>query len=194
MILLVGLGNPGKEYEQTRHNVGFMAVDSFIRRYCFNEFKSKFKGQITEGNIENNKVLILKPSTYMNLSGESVSAVCRFYKIPLENVIVFQDDMDLPVGKIKVKRGGSSGGHNGIKSIDSHLGNNYMRVRIGVSKPVLKKQVVDWVLSKFSPEDKDILDEKLSLMADYLPLLLKNDSENFMNKLVFQGKDKKNGI
>lgn len=193
-MLLVGLGNPGKEYEQTRHNVGFMAVDAFIHRYSFGEFKSKFKGELAEGYVNNEKVLILKPMTYMNLSGEAVATVCRFYKIPVENMIVFHDDMDLPVGKIKVKIGGGSGGHNGIKSIDSHMGVYYTRVRIGISKPVSKEQVVDWVLSKFHPEDKNLLNERLEQIADYLPLLLRHDSENFMNKLVLQGKDKKNGI
>lgn len=188
MILLVGLGNPGKEYEQTRHNVGFMAVDSFVHRHSFNEFKSKFKGELAEGVVNDEKVLVLKPLTYMNLSGEAVIAVCRFYKIPVENVIVFHDDMDLPLGKVKVKVGGGSAGHNGIKSIDNHLGNCYTRVRIGISKPVLREQVVDWVLSKFNQEDKNILNERFEQISNYLPLLLHNDIENFMNKLVVSGK------
>ena len=190
MILLVGLGNPGSEYALTRHNVGFMAVDNFVHRYSFNGFKSKFKGLIADGTVKNEKVMILKPQTYMNLSGESVRAVCDFYKIPVQNVIVFHDDMDLPVGKLKVKIGGGSGGHNGIKSIDSHLGNNYMRVRIGISKPVLKEQVVDWVLSKFSSTDQNILNEQFDLIADSLDLLVKGDSSNFMNKIALSRKDK----
>ncbi len=194
MILLVGLGNPGREYDQTRHNIGFMAVDTFIRRHSFGAFKSKCKGELAEGEINREKVFILKPSTYMNLSGESVVAVCRFYKIPLENVIVFHDDMDLPIGKVKVKKGGGSGGHNGIKSIDAHLGANYTRVRIGISKPVLKEQVIDFVLSKFRPEEKEILLDELDVMAENLPLLIQKDTENFMNKLAVWGKDRKNGI
>ena len=119
-MLLVGLGNPGTEYAQTRHNVGFMAVDELVRRYCFDPFRDKFKGQLATGVIENQKVMILKPTTYMNLSGESVLAACSFFKIKPEEVIVFHDDMDLAVGKVKVKRGGSAGGHNGLKSIDAH--------------------------------------------------------------------------
>ena len=183
MILLVGLGNPGKEYEQTRHNVGFMAVDELIRRYPFSAFKSKFKGEIADGELSGQKVMILKPMTYMNLSGESVLAVCSFYKIKPENVIVFHDDMDLPVGKIKVKQGGGSGGHNGIKSIDSNLGANYVRVRIGVGKPALKEQVVSWVLSKFGSEDKKVLDDLLSKIAENMPVLIEKDGSYFLNKM-----------
>ncbi len=188
MILLVGLGNPGTEYAETRHNIGFMAVDNIVHRYSFGNFKSKFKGEYAEGNIQKEKVMVLKPTTYMNLSGESVRAICQFFKIPTENVIVFHDDMDLPVGKIKVKTGGGSGGHNGIKSIDTHLGNNYMRVRIGVSKPERKEQVVDWVLSNFSSTDKTILADELDLVADNMSLLLQKDSEKFMNKISVQSK------
>lgn len=188
MILLVGLGNPGKEYAQTRHNIGFMAVDEIIHRYSFSGFRSKFKGQIAEGEIDGEKVIVLKPETYMNLSGDCVGPVCKFYKIPVDNVIVFHDDMDLPVGKVKVKRGGGSGGHNGLKSIDKHLGNNYFRVRIGVSKPLLKEEVVNWVLSSFSKEDKKNLENILESIAKWMPLMLKGDTENFMNKLVISQK------
>ncbi|MBO7244262.1 MAG: aminoacyl-tRNA hydrolase [Alphaproteobacteria bacterium] len=183
MILLVGLGNPGKEYEQTRHNAGFMAVDEIVHRYNFSGFKSKFKGEITEGVIEGEKVMVLKPSTYMNLSGESVLSVASFYKIKPEDIIVFHDDMDLPVGKIRVKQGGGSGGHNGLKSIDQHLGNNYHRVRMGVGKPQMKEQVVSWVLSKFEQNDKKTLDDLIIKIADKIPFLLKKDAENFMNKV-----------
>ncbi len=183
MILLVGLGNPGKEYAQTRHNAGFMAVDEIVHRYSFSPFKSKFKGEITEGVIEGEKVMVLKPSTYMNLSGESVLSVASFYKIKPEDIIVFHDEMDLPVGKLRVKQGGGSGGHNGIKSIDQHLGNNYHRVRIGVGKPQTKEQVVSWVLSKFEQNDKKILDDLIFKIAEKVSFLLKKDAENFMNKV-----------
>lgn len=184
MILLVGLGNPGKEYEQTRHNAGFMAVDEIVRRYNFFGFKSKFKGEITEGVIEGEKVMVLKPSTYMNLSGESVLSVASFYKIKPEDIIVFHDDMDLPVGKIRVKQGGGSGGHNGLKDIDKRLGNNYFRVRIGVSKPANKEEVVNFVLSSFSKEDKKTLEKVIEGIAKHSPLMVKKDTENFMNKMV----------
>ena len=183
MILLVGLGNPGSEYAETRHNVGFMAVDNIVHRYSFNGFKSKFKGQYADGIIQHEKVMVLKPETYMNLSGESVQSLCQFYKIPVENVIVFHDDMDLPVGKVRVKTGGSSGGHNGIKSIDSHIGNGYMRVRIGIDKPVMREQVVDWVLSRLTVEARQILDETLTKISNELPVLLTKDSSVFMNRI-----------
>lgn len=189
MILLVGLGNPGKEYAQTRHNAGFMAVDEIVHRYLFSPFKSKFKGQIAEGTIEGEKVMVLKPETYMNLSGESVLSACKFYKIPIQNVVVFHDDMDLDVGRVKVKRAGGAGGHNGLKSIDAHMGNDYVRVRIGVSKPKTKEEVVNWVLSSFSMADKKTLEKTFEGIAKYMPLVVKGDLENFLNKLVIELKD-----
>ncbi len=183
MILLVGLGNPGTEYALTRHNVGFMAVDEIVRRYSFDGWTKKFKGEICAGTIEGEKVLALKPHTYMNLSGEAVLSAASFYKIPPEKIYVFHDDMDLPVGRIKVKQGGGSGGHNGLKSIDAHLGQNYHRVRIGVDKPVMREQVVSWVLSKFAPNDKQTLDDLIIKISDYIPLLLTKDANSFMNKV-----------
>ena len=183
MILLVGLGNPGTEYALTRHNVGFMAVDELVRRYSFDGWTKKFKGEICAGTIDGEKVLALKPHTYMNLSGESVLAISSFYKIPPEKIYVFHDDMDLPVGRLKVKQGGGSGGHNGIKSIDAHLGQNYHRVRIGVDKPAMREQVVSWVLSKFAPNDKQTLDELIEKISQNIPILLTKDAGSFMNKV-----------
>ncbi len=183
MILLVGLGNPGTEYALTRHNVGFMAVDELVRRYSFDGWTKKFKGEICAGTIDGEKVLALKPHTYMNLSGESVLAISSFYKIPPEKIYVFHDDMDLPVGRLKVKQGGGSGGHNGIKSIDAHLGQNYHRVRIGVDKPAMREQVVSWVLSKFTPNDKQTLDELIEKISQNIPILLTKDAGLFMNKV-----------
>lgn len=194
MILLVGLGNPGSEYANTRHNVGFMTVDSIVRRHSFSTFKTKFKGLLAEGEIANEKILLLKPETYMNLSGEAVLSVCSFYKIKPENIIVFHDDMDLPIGKIKVKTGGGSGGHNGLKSIDANIGNNYTRVRIGISKPTLKEEVVHFVLSSFSKEEKKELDLLLDRISEFLPFLLQKRSDLFMNKLSCVSKELKNGI
>ncbi len=183
MILLVGLGNPGSEYALTRHNIGFMAADEIFRRYHFDSYKEKFKGLLAAGTIGGEKVLLLKPQTYMNLSGESVLAVCTFYKIKPADIIVFHDDMDLPVGKIKVKTGGGSGGHNGLKSIDSHIGQNYMRVRIGVSKPQSREEVINWVLSRFPAAEQTILNELIEKIATELPLLLTKDDGRFMNKV-----------
>lgn len=183
MILLVGLGNPGTEYALTRHNVGFMAVDEIVHRYSFDGWTKKFKGEVCAGSIDGEKVMVLKPHTYMNLSGEAVSAVASFYKIPPEKIYVFHDDMDLPVGRLKVKQGGGSGGHNGIKSIDAHLGQNYHRVRIGVDKPATREQVVSWVLSKFSANDKKTLDELVIKISENIPTLLTKDGNLFMNKV-----------
>lgn len=183
MFLVVGLGNPGSEYAGTRHNVGFMAVDEIVRRYSFDGWSKKFKGEVCTGTIEGEKVLALKPHTYMNLSGEAVLSVASFYKIPPEKIYVFHDDMDLPVGRIKVKQGGGSGGHNGLKSIDAHLGQNYHRVRIGVDKPAMREQVVSWVLSKFTPNDKQTLDELIEKISNHIPLLLTKDANTFMNKV-----------
>ena len=183
MILLVGLGNIGTEYALTRHNVGFMAVDEIVRRYSFDGWTKKFKGEVCTGTIEGKKVMVLKPHTYMNLSGESVLSVASFYKIPPEKIYVFHDDMDLPVGRIKVKQGGGAGGHNGLKSIDAHLGQNYHRIRIGVDKPAMREQVVSWVLSKFAPNDKQMLDNLLIKISENLPILLTKDANSFMNKV-----------
>ena len=157
MLLLVGLGNPGTEYAKTRHNVGFMAVDEIVRRYSFPPFKSKTKGDITSSVIDGEKILVLKPSTFMNLSGEAVLSACTFYKLTPKDIIVFHDDMDLPVGKVKVKRGGSAGGHNGLKSIDLAVGADYLRVRIGVGHPGTSGDVVNWVLGAFDSADKTII-------------------------------------
>ena len=143
----------------------------------------KFKGEICTGTIDGEKVLALKPHTYMNLSGEAVLSVASFYKIPPEKIYVFHDDMDLPVGRLKVKQGGGSGGHNGIKSIDAHLGQNYHRVRIGVDKPATREQVVSWVLSKFSANDKKTLDELIIKISGNIPTLLTKDGNLFMNKV-----------
>ena len=183
MILLVGLGNPGSEYALTRHNVGFMAVDEIVHRYSFDGWTKKFKGEVCTGTIDGEKVLVLKPHTYMNLSGEAVLAAASFYKITPDKIYVFHDDMDLPIGRIKVKQGGGSGGHNGLKSIDSHLGQNYHRIRIGVDKPAMREQVVSWVLSKFAPNDKQTLDDLIIKISDNISTLLTKDSNSFMNKV-----------
>ncbi len=182
MKLLVGLGNPGTEYAKTRHNMGYQAVDEIVRRFCFDAFKSEHKGQVARGNIEGEKCLVLKPETYMNLSGESVQSVMTFYKIFPKDVIVFHDDLDLPVGKVKVKIAGGSGGHNGIKNIDAHVGADYMRVRIGIDKNKMM-DTADYVLAKPSKEDQNVLNVLFEKIADNIPLLLKADMSGFMNKL-----------
>lgn len=174
MFLIVGLGNPGKEYEKTRHNVGFMVADALHEAYHFGVFKAKFDGLISEGQIDGEKVYLLKPQTFMNLSGNSVVKAASFYKILPENIVVIHDDMDLPVGKIKAKIGGGSGGHNGLKSIDTAVSGNYNRIRIGVGHPLGSAEaVVRHVLSGFDKEDKKVLDEKMSLIVKTIGILLK---------------------
>jgi len=153
MKLIVGLGNPGKKYEFNRHNIGFLAVDYLIDEFKASKISSKFKGELFKAG----EYLFLKPNTFMNLSGESVVLVKDFYKIDNEDIIVIHDDIDLKVGALKFKRGGSSGGHNGLKSIDQYIGNDYYRVRIGVGRPERKDEVVKYVLSDFSKEELDCI-------------------------------------
>ena len=183
MKLLVGLGNPGSDYAMTRHNMGFQAVDAIVRRFSFGNWKKDLKGVIARGEIEGEKVVVLKPHTFMNLSGEAVLAAMSFFKIKPADVIVFHDDMDLPVGKVKVKTGGSAAGHNGIKNIDSHIGPDYMRVRIGVDQD-RAHDTVDYVLGVPNKEDQKVLADVMGKIAENVPLLLRGDENNFMNRLV----------
>ena len=185
MFLVVGLGNPGAEYANTRHNVGFMAADEIHRRYNFSAFRAKFDGLIAEGNIEGEKVYLLKPQTFMNLSGNSVVKAASFYKILPQNVVVIHDDMDLPIDKMKAKIGGGAGGHNGLKSIDSCITPNYNRIRLGIGHPNIKTEevVVNHVLSSFSKADKAILEQNIDIVADLLPILLKKGVAEFSNQL-----------
>ena len=183
MKLLVGLGNPGSDYVATRHNMGFQAVDAIVRRFSFRDWKKDCKGEIARGEIAGEKVIVLKPHTFMNLSGEAVLAAMSFFKIKPEDVIVFHDDLDLPVGKVKVKTGGSAAGHNGIKNIDSHIGPNYMRVRIGVAQD-RDVDTVDYVLGVPSKDDQKILSDVMVKIAENVALLIQGDENNFMNRLV----------
>ena len=185
MFLVVGLGNPGAEYEATRHNVGFMAADVLHRRYNFSPFKAKFNGLIAEGQIDGEKVYLLKPQTYMNLSGNSVVQAANFYKILPQNIVVIHDDMDLPTDKIKAKIGGGSGGHNGIKSIDSCITPNYNRIRIGVGHPTnrAEENIVNHVLSRFSKQDKENIETDIDIVADLISVLIKKGVAEFSNQL-----------
>jgi PTH1 family peptidyl-tRNA hydrolase len=184
MHLLVGLGNPGGAYAWNRHNIGFMAADVFVRRHSFAAWRSKFHGQLTEGNLDSNRLLVLKPETFMNLSGQSVAEAARFHKLTLDQVIVIHDDLDLAPGKVRIKQGGGAGGHNGLKSIDAHLGNGYWRVRLGVGHPGHKDLVTPWVLGNFAKSDEAWLAPLLGALADFLPLMLAGDHAGFQNKLA----------
>ena len=184
MFLIVGLGNPGKDYANTRHNVGFMAVDVLAEKYGFGAYKEKFDGLIAEGKIDGEKVYILKPQTYMNLSGNSVVKAANFYKILPENIVVIHDDMDLPIGKIKAKIGGSSGGHNGIKSIDAAISSDYNRIRIGIGHAKRgEKETIDFVLSKFSKAEESGLAESIKLVSETIGILLKKGINEYSSQI-----------
>lgn len=184
MLLIVGLGNPGKKYQSTRHNVGFMAVDEIAEKYEFSDYQKKFQGLFAQGEVNGANAIILKPQTYMNKSGSSVAEAAGFYKIPPENVIVLYDEIDLIPGKVRVKQGGGSGGHNGIRSMDAHIGNNYWRVRVGVGHPGDKDMVTDYVLGKFTSQDKKVINNVIEAMAQALPLLADGAYEKFMTKVA----------
>lgn len=184
MFLVVGLGNPGPEYAGTRHNAGFMAADALHDKYGFGAYKSKFDGLIAEGVIEGEKVFLLKPQTYMNLSGNSVVKAAHFYKILPEKIIVIHDDMDLPCGKMKAKTGGGTGGHNGLKSIDAAITPGYHRIRLGVGHPLGNKEaVVNHVLSSFSKADAAALGQNIEVVVNHIGILLKEGMAAFSNKL-----------
>lgn len=182
--MLVGLGNPGEKYAKNRHNIGFMAVDEIVHRHSFTDWKKKFKGEYCEGKIRDKKVFVLKPSTYMNLSGESVLSMASFFKIPPENIIVFYDELDLPSGKLRVKQGGGANGHNGLKSIDQHLGKNYFRVRLGIDHPGEKHLVSGYVLGNFAKADAGWLDKLLPAIADEFSLLFAQKKDMFMTNIA----------
>ncbi|MEP0519423.1 MAG: aminoacyl-tRNA hydrolase [Hyphomicrobiales bacterium] len=184
MILLVGLGNPGTQYAGNRHNIGFHTVDDIHSRHGFAPWRDRFQGQIAAGAIDGEKVTLLKPSTYMNESGRAVGEAVRFFKIQLEDIIVFYDELDLAPGKVRVKTGGGAGGHNGIRSIDAHIGKEYQRVRIGIGHPGHKDLVSRYVLSDFAKSDAVWLGPLITGLSKTVPVLLKDGPSNFLNKLA----------
>lgn len=172
MNLLVGLGNPGKSYENTRHNVGFMLLDAVAEHYGMPGWNKKFEGLTTSGTVDGKKLVLLKPQTYMNLSGNSVQAAAAFYKIKPEHMLVVHDELDLAVGAMRYKTGGGDAGHNGLKSITAALGPNYGRLRLGIGRPEHKSQVADYVLHPFGAADALTIAERLSALSTHLPDLL----------------------
>jgi PTH1 family peptidyl-tRNA hydrolase len=184
MHLIVGLGNPGDKYSRNRHNIGFLAVEEIARRHSFPPFREKFKGLVAEGTIAGEKVLILKPQTWMNSSGESVEAALQFYKLAAEDVTVVYDEIDLVPGKSRIKRGGGNGGHNGLRSIDPRIGTDYRRIRLGVGHPGHKDRVMPHVLGDFSKDDLVWLEPLLTTLADNADLIVKGDDNTLMNKLA----------
>lgn len=185
MLLLVGLGNPGSEHRRQRHNVGFMALDAIAERHNFQPFKKRFQGEIAEGVLEGTKTLLLKPQTYMNLSGKSVGEAAHFYKLPPAQVVVAHDELDLAAGKIRMKTGGGHAGHNGLRSIDGAIGPNYRRLRIGIGHPG-KDLVLGYVLQNFHADERVWLDPLLEAMAAEAGYLAKNDDTGFMTKVALR--------
>lgn len=173
MYLLAGLGNIGKKYEKTRHNFGFLALDEVISQYNLAKSSDKFQSEVFLGQIGENKILAIKPQTYMNESGISVLAASTFYKILPEKIIIFHDEIDIKLGEVRIKQGGGNAGHNGLKSIDSKIGKNYWRFRLGISRPLNPEyEVSDYVLSKFSKEELEIVNEINYDIAKKLPEFL----------------------
>lgn len=181
MFLIVGLGNPGKEYDGTRHNIGFAAVDYIADKYNIELNRIKFKGIFGEGLINGKKVILLKPTTYMNLSGDSIREVANFYKLSNEEIIVLYDDISLAIGRLRVREKGSHGGHNGIKSIIANLATDvFPRVKIGVGAP--KGDLVSHVLGKFSKEENEVLDKTLRAVTEAVEIMIDKDNKEAMNK------------
>jgi len=182
--LIVGLGNPGDKYDGTRHNAGFWAVDALADQGRFQVTQVKFKALTAQAEVGGQGALVMKPATYMNLSGEAVGEAARFYKLPPDHVLVFSDDVDLPLGRLRIRTGGSAGGHNGLKSIIQHLGSDqFPRLKVGVGgKPHPDYDMADWVLGKLQGEDKKIMDDAVKRAADAIECLLKDGPQKAMNR------------
>lgn len=199
MRLFVGLGNPGSKYERNRHNVGFLAVDAIARRHGFAPWRRRFQGETSEGTIGGEKVILLKPATYMNESGRAVGEAANFFKLGVDAIAVFHDEIELPAAKLRVKVGGGIAGHNGLRSISAHVGNEYRRVRIGVGHPGVKELVHAHVLNDFAKSEQLWVETMLDAIADNASMLADGRDSSFQNKvhLALQakgiGKDEANG-
>ncbi len=182
MILIVGLGNPGAKYEKTRHNLGFRVVDQLAERWGFGHYDTRFDGDIGKGRAHGKDVLLLRPHTFMNLSGASVAACARYFKLVPADVWVAHDDLDLPLGKLRIRVGGSSGGHNGIASVIERLGDRaFTRFRLGIGRPATPVPIEDYVLQPFGPEEKHVAQEMVAKAADAIETALKEDVTRAMN-------------
>ena len=186
MKLIVGLGNPGRKYAGHRHNVGFMAVDEIARRHGFPPWRRGFSGEVAEGVIAGEKVLLLKPHTYMNESGRAVGEAVRYYRLAPEDVIVIHDELDLAPGRIRLKTGGGHAGHNGLRSIIAHVGADFHRLRIGIGHPGRKELVSSYVLHDFSKAERAWLEPLLAAIADNADLLVKGDFPGFANRVALE--------
>ncbi len=184
MLLFVGLGNPGERNAGHRHNVGYMAVDEIVRRHCFSRARKKFHGLLSEGTLAGEKLMLLKPTTYVNDSGRAVRAALDFHKLEATDVVVFHDELDLAAGKIRVKRGGGLAGHNGLKSIAAHIGPDFRRVRIGISHPGEKSRVHNHVLGNFAKGDRTWLQPILEAIAAAADDLTRDDDNAFSTRVA----------
>jgi PTH1 family peptidyl-tRNA hydrolase len=184
MLILAGLGNPGPKHEHQRHNIGFMAVDALARRWSFPAFRSKFQGQAAEGTIDGEKVLLLKPQTYMNDSGRSIGEALKFYKGSPSDVVVFYDELDLAPGRFRMKTGGGAAGHNGVRSTIAHIGPNFRRARLGIGHPGHKDRVLGHVLSDFHKVDQAWLKALTEACADAAPFLVKAEDERYQAEVM----------
>ena len=182
MLLLVGLGNPGPKYERNRHNIGFMAVDAIVHRHSFQPERARFRAVCAEGVIAGRKTLAMKPTTFMNESGRAVGEALRFFKLAPEQVVVLHDELDLAFGKIRTKRGGGHAGHNGLRSIDQHIGPDFWRIRIGIGHPGEKERVHGHVLGDFAKADNPMVERIVDAIADAAPLIAKDDFNAFMSR------------
>ena len=183
MLLIVGLGNPGAEYRRHRHNVGFMAVDAIHSRHGFSPWRRRFQGEVSEGTLGGEKVLLLKPLTYMNESGRSVQAAAQFYKIEPKDIVVIHDEVDLPTGKTRMKTGGGTAGHNGLRSIGPAIGEDFRRLRIGVGHPGVKEAVPHYVLHDFGKSDQAWLEPLIEAIASDVAMLATGKDSTFANRL-----------
>jgi len=183
MLLFVGLGNPGRQYARNRHNIGFMAIEQIAREYSFAPFRARFQGRVSEGQIGDQRTILLMPETYMNESGRAVGEAARFYKIGLADIAVFHDELDLPPAKCRVKIGGGAAGHNGLRSITAHMGNDYKRVRLGIGHPGDKNLVHSYVLNDFAKSEEKWVEALCDCVARAAPLLAKGEDASFQNKV-----------
>jgi peptidyl-tRNA hydrolase, PTH1 family len=183
MRLFVGLGNPGAKYAHNRHNIGFLAVEEIARRHGFAPWRRRFQGETSEGALDGERVILLRPATFMNESGRAVQEAAGFFKLEPGEIIVFQDELELPPGKVRVKIGGGIAGHNGLRSISAHIGNDYRRVRLGIGHPGVKELVHGYVLSDFAKDERDWVRALCEAIADSAGLLATNRDSTFQNKV-----------
>jgi PTH1 family peptidyl-tRNA hydrolase len=183
MHLFVGLGNPGAKYQGNRHNIGFMALDSTARRHGFSPWRRRFQGEAAEGTLGGARVVLLKPTTYMNESGRAVGEAMKFYKLALDDLVVFHDELDLPAARLRIKTGGGNAGHNGLRSISAYVGNDYRRVRLGIGHPGIKHLVHAYVLNDFAKAEWPWVEALCGLVADNAALLTSGGDATFQNRV-----------